>query len=93
MRLRLINKNFILFLNKNEAFYFFDKSVYSPERPFKYSSYFLFLCWIIIKPIKGVEMWITVFSTLICLKYLRIRRVFSVDNFVVKFSFSPIVHN
>lgn len=93
MRLRLINKNFLIFLNKNESFNFFDKSVYPPERPFKYSSYFFFLCWIIIKPIKGVEMWITVFFDLICLKYLRIRRVFSVDNFVVKFSFSPIVHN
>ena len=93
MRLRLINKNFILFLNKNEYFNFFDKSVYSQERPFKYSSYIFFLCWIIIKPIKGVEMWITAFFTLICTKRLRIRRVFSVDNFVVKFSFSPIVHN
>ena len=93
MRLRLINKNFLLFLNKNESFNSFDKSVDPPERLFKYSSYILFLCWIIIKSIKGVEMWITAFFTLICLKYLRIRRVFSVDNFVVKFSFSPIVHN
>lgn len=93
MRLRMINKNFLLFLNKNEYFNFLIKAFIRRSGFFKYSSYILFLCWIIIKPIKGVEMWITVFFTLICLKYLRIRRVFSVDNFVVKFSFSPIVHN